>query len=234
VPELGEGQGQEGHRHRLLFRQAEPMERHHERRQDGGGDGQAVAADREPVSPTQDRLARVARRRRHDPRVALPHAQGERRKDVRHQIQEEDLQRPDRQRHAGEGGDAHDHHLAHVAREQIEHEDPDVAEDDAAVPHRRHDRGEGVVAQDDVGRLARDLGAAPAHRHPDVRLAECGRVVHAVARHGDDLAGVLMEPNEVELLLRADSGDDRRLHQAAPILARVLGRKVRAHDHVGP
>jgi len=32
------------------------------------------------------------------------------------------------------------------------------------------------------------IGAGDAHRHADVGLAQGGRVVHAVARHGHDLA----------------------------------------------
>ena len=39
-----------------------------------------------------------------------------------------------------------------------------------AFPDRRDDTPEGVVAQYDIGRLARDFGAAQAHGHSNVGL----------------------------------------------------------------
>jgi hypothetical protein len=54
-----------------------------------------------------------------------------------------------------------------------------------------HDGGEVVVEQHHVRRLARDVGAALAHRHADVGRLQRRRVVHAVAGHGGELAGRL-------------------------------------------
>ena len=53
--------------------------------------------------------------------------------------------------------------------------------------HRLDDRREVVVGEDHVRGLAGDVGAVLPHRDADVRLAQRGRVVHAVARHRDDV-----------------------------------------------
>ena len=62
-----------------------------------------------------------------------------------------------------------------------------------------HDGGKGVVLEHDIRRLAGDIGAALAHGDADIGLLEGGRVVHAVARHGDDSAGFLPQADQVEL-----------------------------------
>ena len=53
----------------------------------------------------------------------------------------------------------------------------------------------------------------------DVRLAQGGRVIHAVAGHGHHLAAGLPLPDDAQLFLGADAGVDA-----------LLGRLVRMHD----
>jgi hypothetical protein len=58
------------------------------------------------------------------------------------------------------------------------------------------------------------------HRDADVRLLQRGRIVHAVPGHRDHLAGGLMARQELQLLLGADAGVERRLlpiRQFAPL-----------------
>ena len=54
-----------------------------------------------------------------------------------------------------------------------------------------------------------------AHRDADVRRLQGRRVVHAVARHRHDVAGLLEEPDEADLVLRRDPGDHADLRQLA-------------------
>lgn len=50
------------------------------------------------------------------------------------------------------------------------------------------DRGEVVVLQDHVGRLLAHIRAGNAHGNAEVGLAQGRRIVHAVARHGHNVA----------------------------------------------
>ena len=70
------------------------------------------------------------------------------------------------------------------------------------------DRGEIVVEQDQGRGLARDVGAAPAHGDADVRRLQRGRVVDAVAGHGDDLAIGLQRIDDPQFLLGHDARED--------------------------
>ena len=112
---------------------------------------------------------------------------------------------------------------ARVAREEEEDELLDVAPDGAPLAHGLDDGREVVVRDDHVGRLARDVGAVPAHRDADVRLAQRGRVVHAVARHRDDVAAALERLDDAQLLLRRDAREDAHRLDAA---RRAPGRRA--------
>ena len=66
----------------------------------------------------------------------------------------------------------------------------------------RDDRGEVVVEQHEVGRLAGDVRAAPSHRDADVGRLEGRAVVDAVAGHRHDVAARAQGPGDPELVLR--------------------------------
>ena len=51
------------------------------------------------------------------------------------------------------------------------------------------------------------VGAGDAHRDADVGLLERGRVVHAVAGHGDDVAARLQRLDQPQFLLGRDAGE---------------------------
>ena len=101
-----------------------------------------------------------------------------------------------------------DQRLARVGRQRPDDELGEVVEDAAAFLHGGLDGGEVVVGEDHGGRAFRHVGAGDAHGHADVGLLERGRVVHAVAGHGDDVAARLQRLHEAELLLGRDAGED--------------------------
>ena len=71
------------------------------------------------------------------------------------------------------------------------------------------DGGEVVVGEHHPRRLLGDVGAGLAHRHADRRLLEGRGVVHSVAGHRDDLAPRLERPDDPQLVLGRDPGEDR-------------------------
>lgn len=70
-------------------------------------------------------------------------------------------------------------------RDDVAHDLAQVVEDPTAGADAMDEVAEGVIEQHDVGGLARDVGAAPAHREPDVRGLRRRRVIDAVAGHRD-------------------------------------------------
>ncbi|MPM28956.1 hypothetical protein SDC9_75494 [bioreactor metagenome] len=90
----------------------------------------------------------------------------------------------------------------------VTHRLADVVVNAPAVPDGLHDGGEIIVQQNKVGRLAGDLGAPAAHGDADVGIFEGGRVVDAVARHGDHLAVIPEGLHDAHLVLRDHPGED--------------------------
>ena len=84
-----------------------------------------------------------------------------------------------------------------------------IVVDRAAFAHRRDDRGEIVVEQDDVGRLLGGFGAFQSHRHADIRRLQRRRVVDSIAGHGDDRAIGLERPDDPQLMLGAGAREHR-------------------------
>ena len=82
-----------------------------------------------------------------------------------------------------------------------------VVVDPAAELDRLDDGGEVVVGQDHHRRPLGDLGAGDAHRHADVGLLEGRRIVHAVAGHRDDVAFLLQQAHQPDLVLRRHARD---------------------------
>ena len=94
-----------------------------------------------------------------------------------------------------------------VDGEDVGHRLVEVVEDPASLTDAAGDRGEVVVGDDQVGGLARDVGAAGAHGDADVGGAQRRGVVDAVAGHADDLAVGLERADELELLLGDHAGE---------------------------
>ena len=170
---------------------------------------------RDPLRTAENRLLRIARRPVEHVALAFAHGQRKGGKHVGDEIEKQNLQGQDRQGQRGQDRQADDQHLAQIARQQIGDEAPDIAEDDAPFANGLDDGREGVVEQDHRGRLARDVGAAHAHRHADIGLAQRGRVVDAVAGHGDDVAGRLIGAHKIEFFGRAHARENAGLEERA-------------------
>ena len=72
-------------------------------------------------------------------------------------------------------------------------------------------RGEIIVRHHHIGSFFRHIGSGHPHGHADVRRFDCGRVVHAIARHGHDGAARLPGFDDAQLVLRRDSRIHRHL-----------------------
>jgi hypothetical protein len=140
---------------------------------------------------------------------------------VRHEVDPQDLPRQQRERHAEERADEHDEQLGESSGKAVADEPADVVEDAPALRDSRHEGPQAVIGEDDVGGFLGHLGAPPAHRHTDIGGSQGGRVVHTVAGHRDDVAGVLPVGDDVELPVRGGA----RVHgaQAAPEVVRGVG-----------
>jgi hypothetical protein len=93
----------------------------------------------------KDRLLRWPGRAAEYVGLAFADCKGKCREDVGDKIQEQDLQRQQRQRQAEDHGETDDEDLSEIAGQQIQRKAPDSVEDDTAFPHRLDDRREGEV-----------------------------------------------------------------------------------------
>ncbi len=82
----------------------------------------------------------------------------------------------------------------------------DVVVDAPAFLDRRNDGGEIVVRDHHVRDFFGDVGAGDAHRDADIRFFDGRGVIHAVARHRDDLMAAAPRPDDPQLVLRRDAG----------------------------
>ena len=82
-----------------------------------------------------------------------------------------------------------------------------------------HQGGEVVVGEHELAGLLGDLRAA-AHGDADVGLLQRGGVVDGVAGHRHDLAGLLHQPGEADLVLGGDAAEDVQLRELFDHLAR--------------
>ena len=123
--------------------------------------------------------------------------------------------------------------LGHVVGEVVGEEAADVDEGGPTLLDRGDDRGEVVVEQHEVGRLAGDVGAGAAHGDPDVGLVERRAVVDAVAGHGHHVPPSSQRPRDPQLVLRRHPGDhDAVVVDQRPEHAVVVGQLVAVEDRV--
>ena len=155
----------------------------------------------------------------------------ERRRTVGDEVDEQHLDHRERGSHSRDDRDREHEHLAEVGGEEEGDELPDVVANQPPLVDRGDDRGEVVVREDDRGGLARGLGARLSHRNADVRAAEGGRVVDAVAGDRDDLAARLELFDERELRRRSSAGVDVRLGEPECVPDRACGCRMVAGEH---
>jgi len=142
-------------------------------------------------------------------RLAL---EGDGRRDVDEELEPQDVDGQQRLAEAVERRDQDEPEQRDVGRYEKDESLLDVRHHPPALGQAIHERRERVVAQDQVGRLARDCRTG-AHGHGDVGVLEGGRVVDSVAgdRHG--AAGAPRRLDEAQLLLRQGAGHEAQLRQ---------------------
>ena len=74
-------------------------------------------------------------------------------------------------------GDTDDQDLAQIARQEIGRETPDIGIDQPTLADGMDDGRKGVVAKDEIRRLAGDLRAALSHGDADIGLSQGRGVV---------------------------------------------------------
>ena len=212
-------------RHLELQQQREGAEA--ERRHPGSGEQSAL--DHEAV---EERIVRAPRRRAE--LVAAPALEGERHilDAVGDEIQPQQLHRQQRDRQPDHDRQADREHFGGPGRGEQVDDVADVLVSDTAFLDAGDDRGEVVVAEHEVGRLARDIGAAAAHGHADVGAAQRRCVVDAVAGHGDEMPGALGGFDQRELLLRGHPREHASVRDGLGQCVRRVRLQRAAVDHV--
>lgn len=120
-----------------------------------------------------------------------------------------------------------------VDRRHINQRAAQIGEDATPQTHRTEDRGEAVIEQDKVRRLARHIGPPTAHGDADVGRLKSRRVIDAVPGHGDHEIVGLEGAHQGQLLGRLDPGEDTDVAQPD---GQELGRQARdllAGHHTG-
>ena len=183
----------------------------------------------------------LARRPLHEVRLRVLALERDRRRDVDEQLHPQDLDRQQRLAEPGDRRDEDEPEQRDVGRDEEDQALLHVVDDAPALAQAVHQRGERVVAEDEVGRLLRDRRPR-AHRDRDVGAAERRGVVDAVAGDGDRPAALARDADEPLLLIGRRAGDDahprqlvaragrrptprsRRRRRCAPRPARPRGR----------
>ena len=89
---------------------------------------------------------------------------------------------------AGDDGAKHGDDFTEVAGQQKQNRFLDVLVDVAPFARSLFNSGKIVIRQNHIRRALGDVGTRDAHGDADVSRLERGRIVDAVAGHGDDIA----------------------------------------------
>ena len=176
----------------------------------------------------------LSRRLLHDVFLRLFHAERERGKAVRDEVDPKDHERGEEGGAPDDRRDEQAQHLRDVGGEQELDCLLDVGEDLSALFHRADDGGEVVVREHEIRRALADVRARDAHADADVRALDGGRVVDAVARHGDHLALALIGGDDPHLVLGADAREDGILLDGGGKLLVTHLVQIRAEDDLVP
>ena len=156
----------------------------------------------------EDILVPELGRASHHVRFRRVKREGERRENIGHEVDPQDLERRKHAREPEQDREQHAQDLAEIAAQEVDDRLADVVEDPAPLPDGLDDRRKAVVLEDDVGGFPADLGSLDSHGDPDIRLLERDGVVDAVARHRRDLSGGLEHLHQPQLVFRRDPGQD--------------------------
>jgi len=143
----------------------------------------------------------------HDRRIGFLGTQCECRQHVGAEVDGEDLDDGQWQRNAEQDEGQIGHQFRNVRAEDVGQELPDVFEYRAPFLDRRHDAGEVVVEQDQVGCCLRHVGPADSHGDADVGGLQGRCVIDPVAGDRDDFPLVPEGFDDAHLLLGGDAGE---------------------------
>ena len=185
--QAGHDEGEEGHGDGGVLIHAERAEREGEGAERRGGDEDRPGDRLGPAGAVEDGLVGITGITVEHVVVTLDQAERGGGEDVRDQVDEEDLQRQQRQGEPTDGRQGDGEDLAEVAAQQVDDEPADVLEDRPALADRRDDGLERVVLQNDVGGVTGHLRALVPHGDADVGGLQGRCVVDAVTGHADDV-----------------------------------------------
>ena len=128
------------------------------------------------------------------------------------ELEPDDVHRQIEQREPGKGNERSRGHQRHVHHEQIGEAQLEIAEELAAFRNGADDGAKIIVEKHYRGHFTRRTRAALAHGDANIGTLQRRHVVHAIARHGDDLAGGAECAHEIELLRRDGARHDVEIH----------------------
>ncbi len=179
----------------------------------------------------EDRFFRRSRRPVERAGLAALEGQGNVLDAVGDEVQPKKLHRRQRRRQARQDRQREQHDLGSARRHHQSDDFADIGVGEAPFLDAADDRAEIVVDQQDVGGIARHVGAVAGHRHADIGRAQRWRIVHAIAGDGDDLALGLQGAHDGELLHRLHPGEDARArHCRNEGVALQRGKIAAGHD----
>lgn len=138
----------------------------------------------------------------------------------------------DGQCHAKQHRHQNDQPFAKVGRQRPHDELEQVVVHAAPLFDGSLDGREIVVGEHHVRSFLGGLCPSVPHGNADVRLLECGGVVDAVPRHGDDLAPALQRHDQSQLLFRRDTREDGCLSGMTHQFIVGQSRKLRTREHL--
>ena len=184
-------------------------------------DDEAVRADAHD-EPAFEERARLHGRMLHDILAGGVYAERKRRERIRSKIDKQHVHREDGRFPVEERSEEEDQDLRDVARKEELNDLLDVAIHPSPLAHGVLDGGEIVVHEDRVRRALGNVGTCP-HRDADIRRLERGRIVDAVARHGDHLARALKRLHDAKFIRRRNAREHRSgTHRRVQLLIRHL------------
>ncbi len=193
----------------------------------------AYPQDLPAQAPCKDTLLGRVRWSPHGVPFCWFHRQRQSRQAIGHQVDPQNLQGQEGQRHAQEGGRKHHPYLPGVGSERVFDEFADVVVDGASFFDGGYDGGEIVIQQHHVRRLFGDIGAGDAHRHPNIGFLERWRIVDAITCHGHNLSIALQCVDDLELVLRGHASVNRYIFDKRfQFLFRGLSQLLAGHHAV--
>ena len=187
----------------------EPVTGGHE--QDGGHNAQHQSTLQQAPDDRgggKQRLGHRAGRAVHDAILFAFRLKHQRTYRVDDHFQKRDMHRAEQQRHAKGQRDQRQTRDGHMHRQDERHRLAQVVINPPPQTHSGDDRAEIIIQQHNGCGFARNIRAAPPHRHTDIGSLQRRRVIHPVTRHRDNRPLGLQSLDNPQFLF----GHDARKH----------------------